>query len=230
MLDCANAHKGLLAGIGLIILTAASLTVYLLSSANHNFNGREAVDIWELVLHILAFAALPSAIVKLWGSTYIKKQGVMCLDTWLIVLAQSGVSMYSLFKITAFWMADRGSLTNEFARLIQTLTQTLFIVYYWRIRTKKPDKPARQLITFLLLCNAAFWCINTLVLNRISSDIEMIDFYGRWGWTVMSRIAMPLNIFYRFHSTICLFEIWKNVYKPSTQNKTTIPLIEVSAT
>jgi hypothetical protein len=42
---------------------------------------------------------------------------------------------------------------------------------------------------------------------------EHLKFFGVWPWTVITHISMPLAIFYRFHSTICLFEIWKASYK-----------------
>lgn len=40
-----------------------------------------------------------------------------------------------------------------------------------------------------------------------------LNFYGLWAWTIITHVSMPLAIFYRFHSTVCLCEIWKRAYK-----------------
>ena len=33
------------------------------------------------------------------------------------------------------------------------------------------------------------------------------------SWTLIVHATVPLTIFYRFHSSVCLAEIWKNAYK-----------------
>ena len=65
-----------------------------------------------------------------------------------------------------------------------------------------------------------------------------VEFYGgSWAWPMISHISMPLAIFYRyldlplggyifgvmlcpdrFHSTVCLFEIWKKTFKFRSQD------------
>ena len=41
-----------------------------------------------------------------------------------------------------------------------------------------------------------------------------VRFYGGdWAWPIITHISMPLAIFYRFHSTVCLCEIWKKSFK-----------------
>merc|ERR1712020_37369 len=41
------------------------------------------------------------------------------------------------------------------------------------------------------------------------------EFYGLLAWGIISRISLPLLIFYRFHSCVVLVEIWKNTYRNS---------------
>ena len=106
------------------------------------------------------------------------------------------------------------------------------------------NKPGREVVTFLLVCNLAMWAINTLETNRADSHpIQVrkrkftlfgfsffiaqeylwfnynliflkVDFYGgTWAWPIITHISMPLAIFYRFHSTVCLCEVWKRSFK-----------------
>ena len=49
-------------------------------------------------------------------------------------------------------------------------------------------------------------------LYRVTQEIQL-GFYGLLAWGVISRISLPLMIFYRFHSCVVLVEIWKNTYR-----------------
>ena len=40
-----------------------------------------------------------------------------------------------------------------------------------------------------------------------------LEFFGFAAWTVIQRVTLPLCIFFRFHSTVILTDIWKNSYK-----------------
>ena len=68
-------------------------------------------------------------------------------------------------------------------------------------------------ITFLLICNLAMWAISTFETSRADAHPTLLNYYGVWAWTIISHVSMPLAIFYRFHATVCLCEIWKRAYK-----------------
>lgn len=110
-----------------------------------------------------------------------------------------------------------GGLITELISLIQTTCQTAFILDATFRRTDSIEqhkrKPGRQIVTFLIVANMTLWLLNTLQKNRAEFRPTHLEFYGVWAWTIITHISMPLAIFYRFHSTICLFEVWKNVYK-----------------
>ena len=80
-------------------------------------------------------------------------------------------------------------------------------------RSQQYAKPGRQLITFLLFANITLWILDTFMThNWITQEIQL-NFYGLLAWGVISRISLPLLIFYRFHSCVVLVEIWKNTYR-----------------
>lgn len=105
----------------------------------------------------------------------------------------------------------------EILSLLQTSLQTLFILNASHRRckgsTQQRRKPAREIITFLLIANIAIWFMNTLIKGRAVFRATHMQLFGIWTWTIITHVSMPLAIFYRFHSTICLFEIWKIAYK-----------------
>lgn len=129
--------------------------------------------------------------------------------------------IYCVFSIIGsyFTMSYRNpvGLLAEVFSFIQTCLQTLFVLHGWKKRCHNLEqikhKPGRELITFLIIANMALWSINCLEKNRAEFRTNHLNFYGPWAWTIITHISMPLAVFYRFHSTICLFEIWKSAYK-----------------
>lgn len=101
--------------------------------------------------------------------------------------------------------------------VIQTAFQTLLILSasYKKCRgtLQKRTKPGREAITFLLIINLCLWILNTLIKGQAIFRPDHMEILGVQAWTIITHISMPLAIFYRFHSTVCLFEIWKSTYK-----------------
>lgn len=84
----------------------------------------------------------------------------------------------------------------------------------WKRRSaSEHEKPGKELITFLIVVNIAMWTVNTLEKSRAGVRPDHLEFFGVWAWTIITHVSMPLAIFYRFHSAICLFEVWKSCYK-----------------
>lgn len=129
------------------------------------------------------------------------------MDCTLLLLAQSGVYIYSMFSIMACYFTmdetnyNRYGLFAEILSIIQTTVQTIFILNAWWRRTKgnhqNKTKPGREIITFLLVANMAIWFINTLIKNRASFRESHLEFFGVWAWTIITHTSMPLSIFYR---------------------------------
>lgn len=129
--------------------------------------------------------------------------------------------IYCMFSIIGCYFtittnSPVGLVADVFS-LIQTCLQTMFVLDGWWRRCRNLEqtkrKPGREIVTFLIITNMAMWIINVTEKNRAEFRPSHLAFYGDWAWTIITHISMPLAIFYRFHSTICLFEIWKSAYK-----------------
>lgn len=150
----------------------------------------------------------------------------MGLDNTLLVMSQAGMYVYCIFSIIGFNYVEEtdvpAGVVIEILALTETTAQTILVLdgSSRRCKTKadKKRKPGRQLITFLIVANAAMWMINTMQKGHAQYNPEHLKFFGVWPWTLITHISMPLAIFYRFHSTICLFEIWKASYKLKPQH------------
>lgn len=40
------------------------------------------------------------------------------------------------------------------------------------------------------------------------------EFYGFILWNILNHVTLPLIMFYRFHSSVCLVDIWNYAYEP----------------
>ncbi|XP_043469496.1 proton channel OtopLc-like isoform X1 [Leptopilina heterotoma] len=139
------------------------------------------------------------------------------LDATLLAAAQAGVYLHSFFGAVG-GILTRGPIWGlllglDFLALLQSTMQTLLIKIAWRRRSMTKEKPGKELITFLIVVNVALWTVNTFEKSRAGVRPDHLRFFGVWAWTIIIHVSMPLAIFYRFHSAICLFEVWKSCYK-----------------
>ncbi|XP_055636582.1 proton channel OtopLc isoform X2 [Toxorhynchites rutilus septentrionalis] len=229
--DCSRAHRGMFGGIIVTVLTIICLIMYFVlhDEPGYEFFALQEVTIAETVLYSVTAAGVVAAIIKMRDLKYCRKHNdphgsSVSLDCTLLVLAQTGVYVYGMFSIIGSYFsmkqghsgAGEGMIAEIFS-LVQTSMQTLFILNaVWRKcrgALQNRTKPGREIVTFLLVANMAMWFINTLIKGRASFRPSHLAFFGTWAWTVITHVSMPLAIFYRFHSTICLFEVWKSTYK-----------------
>ncbi|XP_019868975.2 proton channel OtopLc-like [Aethina tumida] len=220
--DCARAHKGLFVGILFLVLTIISLILFFVLISRVEFVGLAVIEvnICELTLYGLTTLA---SVIGMWQIRQLKYDGSknLQLDNILLIGAQTGMFIYSTFTIIGGQFTIQKNtvlvLVTALASLLQTTCQTIFILDASRRACSTPDqirkKPGRQIVTFLLVTNLAMWAINTLEKSRAESHPIQLHFYGLWAWTIITHVSMPLAIFYRFHSTVCLCEVWKRAYK-----------------
>lgn len=99
------------------------------------------------------------------------------------------------------------------------------------------SKPGREWIVFLTIANVSLWIFYTFSINKdtigderfvrfswLSLQVVLLwlvvhnfryQFYGYTLWNILSHISLPLIMFYRFHASVCLANIWKHSYEPA---------------
>ncbi|XP_050730889.1 uncharacterized protein LOC127005808 isoform X2 [Eriocheir sinensis] len=222
--DCAHANRGLFMGILMLVLTIISLILFFVLINNEAYKSLAIMEanIIELSVYSVATVTVVVGMIQMRELEFVP-EGDIELDNILLLIAQTGVYIYTCFSIIGghFTMSDRSfmvlPLLSAIITLTQTTLQTIFILDATRRCCYNHDqlerKPGREMVTFLLVCNLAMWAINTFETSRADAHPTQLNFYGIWAWTIISHISMPLAIFYRFHVTVCLCEIWKRSYK-----------------
>ncbi|XP_065363840.1 proton channel OtopLc [Calliphora vicina] len=220
--DCARAHKGLFVGILILVLTIISLILFFVLISRPDFVALAVMEVTICELFIYATATI-ATLVGMFQIRHLQYDAFrsFSLDDILLVGAQTGSFLYNIFTVIAGHFSLRSDdwlvPLNALASIVQTACQTMFILDASRRQAVTPDhirkKPGREIVTFMLVVNLAMWAISTLEKSRAESHPIQLNFYGLWAWTIITHVSMPLAIFYRFHSTVCLCEIWKRAYK-----------------
>lgn len=135
--------------------------------------------------------------------------------------SQSPPSSYALRAVES--SAEDDDLASEILAaiaailsIIQGTFQTLFILEclrrYAAATSPFMRKPARELITALLLTNVSMWFFDTLSAKRFDTKPYLIEHFGILKWSIINAFSSPIAIFYRFHSSVCLSDIWYGLY------------------
>ncbi|XP_076619411.1 proton channel OtopLc [Colletes latitarsis] len=215
-IDCSSSHRGLFGGILVVAATILSLIMFfVLKEAKMNIAIVQVTALDATILGLGMIASIAGTLkLQALQQKIIKPSD---LDTTLLAAAQAGVYLHCLFGVVGdiltmgpIWVL---SLFTDLLALMQSTSQTLLIKIAWGRRCSRNDKPGKELITFLIVVNIALWTVNTLEKSRAGVRPDHLQFFGVWAWTIITHVSMPLAIFYRFHSAICLFEIWKTCYK-----------------
>jgi hypothetical protein len=77
----------------------------------------------------------------------------------------------------------------------------------------KQSKPGRSLITVLILVNVSLWLSETFSVKKYDMNTIQLEYYDIIFWSIVSSITSPLGIFFRFHASVCLSDIWKDLYE-----------------
>nr|CAD7257584.1 unnamed protein product [Timema shepardi] len=229
--DCGGASKGLFLGLLCLVAGIVVIIIFLVVKEDLDF----PVDtIFWLTSGALAAILSLSCFMTVVGLVQIRRLSYSgkepsTLDSLLATVTATGVQLYSVFGIvvgaSGLAVADiEGShakntmlLSVSFLQLIQACGQSTLISEGMRraslTRYQMIVRPGRQIITFLLCSNAVLWAYDTFVTQSWMSQELQLRFFGVLAWGIVSRIGLPLLVFYRFHSCVLLLEVWKRSYR-----------------
>ena len=119
--------------------------------------------------------------------------------------------------------------------IIQVISQILFLVELRKgvfPDTEKGFKTGRQYVMFSFVFNLSQWIFLTFQVQKPSATCIQKIFFGDQAWIIITRILLPLAIFYRFHSSVMSIELWKaayqNIWKIDEENTSTIRIPQLS--
>lgn len=221
--DCSKSSRGLFLGILILVGTIITMVVFfvLVKTPEYNRSAIMVEYLSEITLFTLSTIAVVIAATRM---RYLRFNVARDTDfeEVLILISLTGDYMFQMLSIVAAvfdkeQFASRLSIAACLLGITQSTIQTMFVLDGLRRCTRTAEqgrqKRGREYVTFLLITNIAMWCINTFEAERTVANPVQMHYYGALAWNILSHISIPLAIFFRFHSTVCLSNIWKGAWK-----------------
>jgi hypothetical protein len=228
--ECHKSNRGLFMGLLMILVTFVSVALFFVFEED-----KQKKDISsgiflssEIFLFVISTIACVIGLCYTKGLAYIGLLDEDFFDDKLLLISQMGVYLLStcvaISSGTALFQGGvKGNVTLPMMYLamatlnfVESSIQTVFILDGLR-RCASTDehmtkKPGRAVITFLLVCNLAMWTVNTFEIKKAEVVDIHVDFFRYMPWSIIMHLCLPLVIFYRFHSSVCLSDVWHNAY------------------
>ncbi|GFO10320.1 otopetrin-2 [Plakobranchus ocellatus] len=221
--DCAGSSQGLFLGILLFVIAVVCLVCFyvLIGTEKHLTTGTLLGHISEDFYYLVALIATLVAAVQMRSMHYSTRMQAG-IEEILTLISLSGLVLFGMFSIVAsvFYLHTlNGVMTilTNLCMILQAGAQATFTLTALRASAadgaQVRQKPGRQFVTFLLVSNFALWVINTFETQRLEHNPLQVEFYGPTAWSIFTHISVPLGIYFRFHSTVSLSNVWKKAWK-----------------
>ena len=181
-------------------------------------------DSTELMLITVSFLIVTTLYIKLKRSnfSYIDNSKTDYNEV-LLIIGLGAIHLYGFYTIVAIAKNGIESKIEYLLLAIQVMSifestfQSILIIDCLKMFTKdkeiKKRKPGRSLLTLLMLIDVSLWLSETFSAKKYDMNPIQLEYYDIIFWSIISSIASPLGIFFRFHSSVCLSDIWKDLYE-----------------
>ncbi|CAF1128552.1 unnamed protein product [Rotaria sordida] len=178
------------------------------------------VEIVNLCLLIISLFATIWALIKIRKLHY--KRTTTRFDNVLIIVSLAGIYLYSIFSAFALFNNKNPATWIVYVKIVIVILEffegtihAFFILIALRkrlIRKNKHEYPAREVITLLIILDLSLWFEETTTTTKHEANPFQLAFYHVIPWSIIAAIATPLQIFFRFHASVCLSHVWENMY------------------
>lgn len=221
-----KSHRGLFLGV---LVLAASLITTITFYATDDCIAKDVLYVSaDLTVHSLLLVATVSGLIQTNRLSYIAKP--IAVDDALLILAMAGSLTYELSVIlsaSSYLTIGGGGgdaetvevlqVCSSLVASLQTFAQVIMIASGFRrypsTRRHLDAMPGRESVTFLIVGNVVVWIGRTMQTKQAPQQTEL-DYYDDITWLLLININLPLLLFFRFHSSICLADVWHSAYRP----------------
>jgi len=181
-------------------------------------------EVTLLVLVLLSFKVIVIIFFKLKRHGFEHNNDTsMGYDEVLLIIGLGAIYLFELYSIIAVinnginGISEYILLTILFLSITESTLQSVLIIYCLKLYTNDKElkklKPARSLITALILIDISIWLNETFCAKKYDMNKIELDYYNIVFWSIVSSISSPLAIFFHFHASVCLTDIWKDLYE-----------------
>ncbi|CAH1397844.1 unnamed protein product [Nezara viridula] len=217
--DCHSSNKGLFAGLIVLVGSFLSIVLFFVAMTDSIYieAGLLVNSVTELTLTILMTVTVIPAYKQI-TKLDVNSNEISLLDDILLFTCIPSFFVQFILSIIPAWRSRKYiCLTTVILQVIQVLIQTPFIIDGLRrcsnAKALRTEKPGRELLMFLIVCNVTMWITETFEIKSHSNTNDPRSaYYGELIWSSITHLTFPLTMFYRFHSSVCMADIWKYAY------------------
>lgn len=222
--DCGKSTTGLFIGIIVLLLTIISFINFFIYKDKNMILAMNISDTTEFILILLSLIIVVIIYINLkYHNFNYKSTFEFKYDAFLVIIGLASIYLFGFYTIIAIISNgitsyfDILSLSIQVTTIFESTFQTVLIIKAQNMCTKieriKKIKPARSLITLLILVDVSLWLSETFSVKRYDMYDIQIAYYDIVFWSLVTTISCPLSIFFRFFSSFCLSNIWKTLYE-----------------
>lgn len=222
--DCGKSTTGLFFGILVLLITIITLITYFIY---HDHDQLMVIQLSEYIELFLLSISLMTVIAIICKLKYHKFESSLdsSLDynSLLTMIGLAGIYLYGFYSIIAIvnnhkmTQLENLFLTIHILSIVESTFQTILIINALKMYTSKEanknNKPARSLIILLILIDVSLWLVETLCVKKYDMNEMQLEYFDIVFWSIVSSISSPLAIFFRFHASVCLSDVWKTLYE-----------------
>lgn len=230
-IDCSNSNRGLFLGLAILLLCIITIIVFF-ATIHKGIYTSIAVFTYSVQIAVLTVSCF---VVIFVAFRQIRKLDIVhqdhrdnaftMMDDILVLIPipfyfvhHTLCSVATVYDHSGEYEANNYLLAAiDILTVLQVMIQSPFIVDGLRRCANRSQvrfkKPGRELITFLLILNVALWILNTFELKSVEVYQASHHYFGEFNSMILSHTTLPLMLFYRFHSSVCLSNIWKYAYE-----------------
>ncbi|KAF1752308.1 hypothetical protein GCK72_018862 [Caenorhabditis remanei] len=220
--DCKSTSVGIFAALVLLVGSFVSISMhYIYNNSDKPRAADEVIGIAETVLFCVTLLAVFAAFIRMRKLQYRLHAHGQVVDEILLIVGLAGEIVYCSTGLDLYLNERLGNVPGTTClivvafvfRIIQVVVQSVFILVSSRLRSLSAsnvaNQPGKQIITFLVVCN-----INLFIYHTFETIESNFGFPHKMSsiYSALLNISSPLVVFYRFHSSACLAEIWKHAY------------------
>lgn len=205
-------------------MTLISLITFFIYKSASKERAIKLSEVTELILVSLSLVVNVVTIVKLKMVKFDHKISYsMGYNETLTLIGLAGVYMFSFYSIIAILEngldqdIEKLSFSIQLTTLVEATIQALFIINGLKMFTRdssiRKSKPGRSFVTLLILINVSLWMSDTFSIKKYDMNQVQLNYYNVVFWSIASSLSAPLAIFYRFHASVCLSDMWKTLYE-----------------
>ncbi|UJR11890.1 hypothetical protein I4U23_016068 [Adineta vaga] len=194
---------------------------HIATISDPTFYANAILEIANLCLLTLSLCATVWSLIQVRKLNY--HRTTSRFDDVLMIVSLTGIYLYSVFSAFAIisnlssstWIAHV-KLAVIILEFVEGTVHALFILIVLRKRmrpTSKHEYPAREMIALLIILDLSLWIQKTTTTTKFEANTTQLNFYNVIPWSIIAATATPLQIFFRFHASVCLSSVWGDMYK-----------------